>query len=60
MSETKAEYVAQYRRSSDVNWQESVSSDSKEIATRQFDYDSKRFPSMRHRLIRVTVLKESK
>lgn len=60
MIETKTEYVAQYRRTYDVNWRESVSSDSKEIATRQFDYDSKRFPSIKHRLIRITVLKESK
>lgn len=60
MSETKTEYVVEYRRSKELNWQESNRWPSKEKAEAQFRYEAIRFPQMQHRLIRLTVLKESK
>ncbi len=60
MSETKTEYVVQFRRSESVEWQASHSWTTKENAETAYRKELARFPQMKHRLIRVTVLKASK
>ena len=62
MSETKTEYVVEYTRRGDkfVSWRVSESFSDKSAAEKKFDADKIRFPKLQHRLIRVTVLKESK
>lgn len=60
MSETKTEYVVQFRRTNENTWQDSGNWALKDNAAWHFEKETKRFPNFQHRMIRVTVLKESK
>lgn len=58
MSESKTEYVVEFRRASDVLWRESFRSKDKAEAEKQLASDRKRFLTFQLRLIQVKVLKE--
>lgn len=60
MSESKPEYVVEFRRASDVLWLESFRSKDKSKAEKQLASDRKRFLTFQLRLIQVKVLKEMK
>jgi len=60
MSETKTEYVVQFRRSKELNWQSCKPIKDKAEAERKYENDASEFHQLKHRLIRVTVLKETK
>lgn len=60
MSESKTEYVVEFRRASDVLWRESFRSTDKAKAEKQLASDRKRFLTFQLRLIQVKVLKEMK
>lgn len=62
MSETKTEYVVEFKSRGDtfVSWRLSEVFTDKVAAEKKFEADRVRFPTLQHRLIRVTVLKESK
>ena len=58
MNETT--FVVEYRRASDAEWRFSNQFDSKQGAEKHFEAEVKRFPNFQHRVIRVSVLKESR
>jgi hypothetical protein len=58
MSETKTEYIVEFRRGSDVLWRESFRSKDKAEAEKQLASDRKRFLTYQLRLIQVKVIKE--
>lgn len=58
MSESKTEYVVEFRRASDVLWRESFRSKDKGEAEKQIASDRKRFLTFQLRLIQLKVLKE--
>jgi hypothetical protein len=58
MSESKTEYVVEFRSASDVPWRESFRSKDKSEAEKQLASDRKRFLTFQLRLIQVKVLKE--
>lgn len=60
MSESKPEYVVEFRRASDVLWRESFSSANKVEAEKQLASDRKRFLTFQLRLLQVKILKELK
>lgn len=60
MSETKTEYVVEFRRACDVLWRESFRSKDKGEAEKQLASDRKRFLTYQLRLIQVKVIKEMK
>jgi len=59
MSETKTEYRLEFRRKGG-DWRTSDIFTAKAKAEKEYANDRVRFPQYEHRLIRVTVLKESK
>lgn len=58
MSESKTEYVVEFRRAADVMWRESFRSKDKSQAEKQIASDRKRFLTFQLRLVQVKVLKE--
>ncbi len=62
MSETKTEYVVEYRRRGSLLWRcdHNGKFTDTDDARKKYERDAKEFPLLQHRLIRVTVLKESK
>jgi hypothetical protein len=58
MTETKTEYVVEFRRAADVLWRESFRSKDRAEAERQLLSDRKRFLTYQLRLIQVKVLKD--
>lgn len=60
MSETKTEYLVEFQRRGQKRWEFAFNSADKEKAEAMYSKDLKRFPQLKHRLIRITVLKESK
>ena len=62
MSETKTEYVVEFRRRSSPVWRCDLNAKFTDLMKAQEKYqrDAREFPGLQHRLIRVTVLKESK
>jgi hypothetical protein len=60
MSDSKPEYVVEFRRAADVLWRESFRSANKAEAEKQLASDRRRFLTFQLRLIQVKVLKELK
>lgn len=60
MSESKPEYVVEFRRASDVLWRESFRSADRAEAEKQLASDRKRFLTFQLRLLQVKILKELK
>lgn len=55
---SKPEYVVEFRRASDVLWQESFRSADKTEAEKQIANDRKRFLTYQLRLLQVKVIKQ--
>jgi hypothetical protein len=57
---SKTRFIVEYRRASDSAWRESMTFDDKTDAEKHFEQERKRFLTFQHRIVRVSVVKESR
>jgi len=60
MSETRTYFLVEYTRRDFVQWRSCDAIEDKAAAERKFRDDREKYPAMKHRLIRVTVMRETK
>jgi phage pi2 protein 07 len=60
MSETRTYFLVEYTRRDFVQWRSCDAIEDKSAAERKFKEDITRYPNLKHRMIRITVMRETK